>query len=523
MRPLLYLLKRNLVNSVRELAKKPGVLIAYIIIAVFFALFLITSIVMPSRQLQAGSAEEFGAIVLMLILMIVYFGIRQGITSGSSFFRQADVNLVFTAPIAPQQVLVYGFIRQFFMTLMAALFVLFQIPNLRNNFAIGPAGVLVIIAGIILLFFSTQLFGMLVYSVASRSARTRSGLVSGLNIFVGLWLAGFMPVLLEKKDLLQAAVVYLNSRIFDCLPLVGWFKALLMVAVGGTGGAFLLNLALILAAIAVMVFILYALKTDYYEDVLVATDSREQAIRAKKEGRAGWNWNTRARKIKYRFTGTGAMAVLQRHLLEYRKTGWFFVDGSSLIVMAIGIASKYLFPFSSMTTTLYFSVYFLFFFSLQGKWSQELGRPFIYLIPASSAAKVFYATLAGVLKSGVDGLLLFAVAGFMFKSDIATVLLCALVYMTFGAVYTYGDVLARKLFGQTHSRNLALFVKMFLLLFIIAPGIIISVFSNSILGAAFNPELASYISFLALAAYNLIACALMLFMARSIFKELEMG
>lgn len=521
MRPLFYILKKSLKNSIRELARKPLTLIAYILMAIFFIFMLVMSFIAPSGLLHKGSAETFGALVLMAILVVVYFGIRQGITSGNSFFRLADVNLVFTAPISPKQVLVYGFIQQFFLILMVVLFISFQIPNLKNNFAIGPTGILVIIVSVILLFFSMQLIGMLVYSISSKSARIRSNLEKALNILVGLFLAGFMVALLERKDLMQAAAVYLDSRVFNYIPLIGWFKILLMAAVKGTGPVFFIDLALVLASIALMIFVLYALKTDYYEDVLAATEYREQMLKAKKEGSVGWNLkNTGARKVTYEYTKTGAAAILQRHILEYKKTGLFFVDKFSLVIIAIGIASKYFFPFSSMKTVLYSSVYMLFFFSMQGKWVQELGMPFIYLIPARSAAKVFYATLTEILKNGIDGLLLFTVAGLMFKADIVTIALCALSYMTFGAVYTYGDVLARKLFGQAHSRNLAIFVKMLLLLFIFAPGIIISAVSGFIFNGTGYTD---YISFLALIVYNILACVIMVLLASGIFEKLEMG
>ncbi len=521
MGPLLYILRKSLKNSIRELARKPLALIAYILMALSFIFILVISIFMPSHRLQAGSGETFGVLVSMAVAVFIYFGIKRGIAGGSSFFRQADVNLAFTAPISPQQVLVYGFIQQLLLTLIAVLFLLFQIPNLRNSFAISLAGIVVLVVGVVLLLFSMQLIGMLVYSLSSRSARMRSGLEKALNILVGLFLAGFMVALLEKKDLIIAAAVYLNNPVFDCLPLIGWFKMLLVAAVTGIGPAFFINLALVLASIALAIFVLYVLKTDYYEDVLVATEYREQLLRAKKEGKAGWNlMNTRVRKVTYECTATGAMAVLQRQVLEYRKSGWFFADKNSLFIIAIGVASKYFFPFSSMKTVLYVSIYFLFFCSMQGKWMQELGKPFIYLIPAGSAAKVFYATLAEILKNGVDGLLLFVAAGFMFRSDVATIVLCAIAYMTFGAMYTYGDVLARKCFGQSHSRNLAMFTKMFLLLFIIAPGIIASVVSGIILhGYGF----ANYISYLALIVYNLLVCTIMVLITRGLFESLEMG
>ena len=107
----------------------------------------------------------------------------------------------------------------------------------------------------------------------------------------------------------------------------------------------------------------------------------------------------------------------------------------------------------------------------------------------------------------------------MFKANIMAIVLCAFSYMSFGTIYIYGDVLSRRLFGGTHSKNLEIFIKLFLILFILLPGLGISIAVNVIYSGTLLGEYGSY---LILIGYNLAASALILFLTRGIFEALEM-
>jgi hypothetical protein len=540
MKPLFFILRKYLKNSIKNLKKKPLTMIAYLILAVITILMVVLSFIMPSNSLRGGSQEIFGALSSVALLAFTYFGVKQGISSGNSFFRMADVNLVFTAPISPKKILIYGFIQQFIATIFIMLFISFQIPNLKNNFPINRFGVLLIYITVFLLFFVMQLIGMLIYSFASKSNRIRANLEKILNILVFLFLGGFIIILLQKQDLMKAAVLYLNNDFFNYIPFLGWFKTILMAAVDGISFPFFINILFIIASFVVMIYVIYKLKTDYYEDVLAATERKEQLIAAKRAGNAGFKFrNTKLKKAQQKYKGSGAISIFYRHILEFKKSGFFFINKTTFFIVAIGIASKYF--FTGITSSipkeagpsvlgsgdftfkiiLFSSIYILFFFSMQGKWAQELSKPFIYLIPSSSASKVFYATLAETFKNGIDGLILFIVAGFMFKANIQTILMSAIAYMTFSVIYTYGDVLSRRMFGGVHSKNLIIFFKMFLIIFIIAPEIIISLIFNLFIFK--GTALADYSFYGTIIGYNLIATFVILLLCKGIFEQLEMN
>ncbi len=521
MRPLNYLLLMYVKNTVKELKKKPLVLIMYIFAAVALIGMILLSIAAPAISESRGSREVYGAVVSTALFVFSYFGIKQGISRGNSFFRLADVNMVFTAPISPKKVLVYGFIKQFFTSLIIIFVLIFQIPNLRMNFPMVRYSIPVIYLSVFILFFSMQLIGILIYSIASKSARVRTGMERALNVMVFAVLAGFLLTLVRVKDFVHAAVVFLNNSYISYIPFIGWFKVVLDSTVKGFGTAFFINAALIIVSIAAMIFVIYRLKTDYYEDVLEATERLEEIVKQKREGRIKPALsNARVKRVGHTYWGSGPSAIFHRHLLEYKKTGFFFIDRNTLIIGAIGIASKYFFPQASIRTVLYFSIYMLFFFALQGKWTQELGKHYIYLIPAGSAAKVFYATLADVIKYMVDGFVLFIAAGVIFKADAATIVLSAIAYTSYGAVYTYGDVLFQKLLGSMHSKNLSLLVKSVITLFVIAPGLVI----YFVVGFALRDiAFAQYFTYAILIAYNVIASFLIMLIGKSIFENLEMG
>ncbi|MDP4183279.1 MAG: putative ABC exporter domain-containing protein [Bacillota bacterium] len=516
MKPLRYLLFKSLKNIILELKKKPLILVGYIFAFLSFVILVIVSFIMPVKTFKTGSTEVYGIIVSLALMLVFYFDFKQGINSGSSFFRLADVNFVFTSPISPKHVLLYGFIKQFFKTFIMLLFMSFQIPNLKNNFPINSVGVIIIYASTFFLFFTMPLIGMLIYSITSKSKIIRRNFEKALNIVIYAVIGIFFLVLLGTGDFEKSAAIIFNSEYFTLIPYIGWFKNILLCAVEGINVSFYLNVALVLISTALMVIAVYKLRTDYYEDVLAATEKLEELIKVRKQGKGGNIFRgAKLKNVKHSYNSFGAKTIFLRHMLEYKKTGFFLVNRNTIIILIIGLGAKQFFPFANIKYILYFSLYMQFFFSLQGKWVQELDKPYIYLIPASSASKVFFATLAENLKNCIDGFVLFAAVGFVFKSNIIIILLNTVVYATYGAIYTYSDVLTRRLFGSTHGRSFEMLIKMLLVIFIVGPAVAVDVVLSLL-------KISQYLTYAFVITYNLAAAVAILFICRGIFEKLEM-
>ena len=521
MKPLFYIFRKTIKNHIRELKKKTGTLILYLLFFALLIFMIVSAFHIPQRSSVNGRVDVYGAIVTGAILVVMWFGINNGIDKGSSFFRLSDVNLVFTAPISSTKVLIYGFIKQLFTTMFFIFFLLFQIPNMRNFLPITGEGIIIICLVTFFLVFTMSILGLLTYSIASKSSKNRRLAKNTLNGLTAIFVLALLYKVFIYKDFQAATMSFLNSKFFIFLPFIGWLKSILMAAVNGITYSFFIYALLCIAFLLIMIYVLYKMNTDYYEDVLAATDKKEELLALKKTGKGNMNYGRKnLRKIKSGNIGNGASAIFHRHVLEYKKSGIPFVDKTTFIMIIMGIVSQYIYKGATINTILYFTIYMLFFFTLQGKWGQELSKPFIYLIPYSSISKLFYATLADLIKYTIDGLALFIVTGVILKSGLIVSILCALSYASFGAIYTYGDVLSRKLLGETHSKNLQSFAKMGITLLVVLPGLITFLVLST---TSKDNSSMQYLSYTILIGYNILASFLIMFLSKGIFEVLELN
>lgn len=526
MSPLIFLVQRTIVNILKGLKKKPVILALYILLAFAMVGMIVYALLGPGN-FNHGDAQLFRAIAMGASILIYYFGLRQGIEKGSSMFRAADVSLVFTGPFRPNDVLLYGLLRQLGGVALAIFIAFFQIPNLKNNFPLQPYGSLILVLTVGLAALSFPIYGMLVYAFTSKSARRRRLANGVLNGLLAVLVVGFLYNLAQQRQLLPAAYATLGGQAMSWFPLVGWMGNIFSGAVEGTGPAFWISLALTLATTAGAMVALYRLNLDYYEEVLVATDYREAVLAAKREGRS-MNFGTKARRsVRNGLFGWGAPALLGKNLLELRKSSFvLFFDRISLIVIVASIAFHYIMPKEltySMIVVLAFSVYMLFLFQIQGRWPMELARPYVFLMPVRASQKLLYLTMSEHIKNAIDGITLFALTAILLVSTgqhlehpVLLVVLCVLCYTLLGAVFTYTDVLARRLFGSVHSVPLRTVLKMFATLVLVAPGVAIAI----VAAVLTHSETLAVGGFTAWAA---LVCAAVFPLAAGIFKNIEVS
>lgn len=519
MSALLYIIRKQLKNIIRGLSQKPLALIGYILIGLMLVGTLLIVLIIPSGAVRHGSNELFGAIFTGLLIVAMYLGLKQGIEKGSSYFRYSDVNFVFTGPFRPSRVLLYGFIKHMGMSLLFVLFTIFQIPNVKNNFLLNDYGVWTILLAVLFYSLLYPIVGMLLYMYASVSSKRRKLTKRILDGLLVVFLAGLVMEVMEKKSLLDGAVAFLNKGIFSWFPLVGQLKTIAVSAVYGISPVFWLSVGTLVVIIALFIAVIYRSDVDYYEDVLGATDQYEQRIQAKRQGRDASVFQRKARKVKGGFSSTGAKVIFEKSMLEYRKTSYFmFFDKTSLIIILFGIAMKYLLSDQggSIFITLFFSAYMLFFFIVQGKWPVELEKPYVFLIPESSSKKLLYTTLPENLKNLLDGVLLFTIAYFVYKTSIPVVLVCIICYTLYGAIYIYADIVSRRMFGRVHSKAMQIFIKLFVSFVVVIPGVILMLIVATVLNNVF-------VSALVIAIWNLLVASVLFLVAKGIFNNLEVA
>ena len=475
MSALLFLIKSTLKNLIKSAFKKPMVLIGYLFALVFIVGIIVISFIMPAGTVRNSSPDLFKGIMILVFAFLYYTTLKLGIDKGSTYFRFADVNLVFTAPIKPNNVLLYGFIKQLGGTFFLLMLAMFQVPNLKNNFVMKPYGVALILLAVVAYAMSYPLLSMVIYSWASKE-KSRKKLLKRIFDVSALAIAAFFLLDVSKtRNFVISIDNVFNSSIAHYFPIVGWTGSIASSAVSGLTTEFYVGVLGMLLFILGASIALYRMKLDYYEDVLEGTEFVEAAYKAKREGR-NMTFNLKVKnKVNQKLKGTGASAIFSKHLLEIRKTSFFlFFDRTSMTIIISAIFFKFVMPDevskAGLLMVLGFCVYMLMLFQIQGKLSVEMERPYIFLIPASSREKLFYTTLSEHVKNLADGATLFIAAGILFKADPIIVLACIITYVSFGAVFVYNDVLCRRLFGWVHSKVMMIFIKFIMSILVLVPG-----------------------------------------------------
>ena len=236
-------------------------------------------------------------------------------------------------------------------------------------------------------------------------------------------------------------------------------------------------------------------KADYYEDVLVSTETTYQTQKDAKEGRTIQRSN---KKVKVRENevginkGSGAYTFLYKHILEMRRRSRFiFVDTLTMLLMVGGAAAGYYFkkliiPVMAVYGILGVTVYLQFIFSMMGRLKAELLKPFIFLVPEKSIKKIFAASLTSFIKQAVDGILLFTVFTIVSGMVSAHSLFAAIAYTSSGAVFVGMTVLYQRVLGGQPNRVVQMFLSLALLAVIMGPAIAITVISAMLLPTALD-------------------------------------
>ena len=166
MEAISYLLQRTVINSLKELRKRPLKIILYLL---FFGLmlFAIFTGIKTERSSIKNSIDIFNSIFLALTLILLFFSIKSGIEKGNSLFRLSDVNFLFPAPIKPQKILIYGFIKQIYTSFVFIIIILFQTPNLYMHFPVKSYAGILIGGNMFILSFLCSVISIFIYSIGS--------------------------------------------------------------------------------------------------------------------------------------------------------------------------------------------------------------------------------------------------------------------------------------------------------------------------------------------------------------------
>lgn len=518
MEAIIYLLQRNIINSVKELIKKPLKLILYIVMVLLIIVSLRFSME-GNVQISDANMELYRSIFLALMLVFLFISLKTGIEKGNTLFRLSDANFLFTAPIKPQLILFYGFAKQIGSNIIFILLLAFQMPNLYNNFPMKSYGGAIVLLGTFLFALLTSIMGVLIYSVGTIKERYKRIINYLLYILIGLVLAGLIYNIIEIGDPLQGAMSFLNMNFFNYIPIVGWLLEIYNSAVLGFSLTTVIYIALIILSGIGFLFIIYNLDLDYYEDALNNSTTKEEQLAKAKSGKMGWNpSNKKTRKNIGRINYTKARTILSKQILEARKVGLIFVDKSTLIIAGFSLVFAFIARDNGVDFLLYMLIYMNLIFSQSNQWSMELEKHYIYLIPESSIKKIIYATLLENIKAFITGLITFTIATFIYDINLLEAIILGITYGSFTSVILFSDLVIRRMLGVRLSIMAERVVRFLIVAIILVPGLILSF----VLGSIINEYTAGQGIYLILTLYNILISLLFIALSKGIFEKIDM-
>lgn len=528
MRALSYLLITSVKNWFKNLLKKPALLIVYILCIAMFGFMLIPTDVYPPASLERLPYLRAG--IYLLFGFILYSGISKGLKSGATFFKMADVNMLFNSPVRPQSILLYGIVGQMGTSLLATLFLLFQVANMRNLLFLDTRGIIALVLGWFLTLVITQIVSLSVYSLTAPHPNRRKAGKYVLYGLMGILGAGLLGYVIMQGGKPESILDFFGLPFMDYFPLIGWIDGFVTGMIVGDYLKMFICLGLFILFPALGIILVQRSDSDYYEDVLQTTEQTFMLKAAMKDGKPTARnimLNVKAGKSGIAGKGTGASTFFYRHLTEQRRTGFMILDKSSIVIVGISLiagfvlrnltASKEISVFAAGIGSFVGLSYVLFFLTMSGKFTQELSKPFIYLVPASNVAKLFFSNLSTVVKSLLEGLIGFSAITVLAGLPIWFAPAAAITYATLSQIYISMSILTQRILGSNTSKLLNTMMYFLSGSIVLGPGILL----YAILMAVFynvNPGLA-VIAYFAAILYNIFASFLVMYLGRGILEE----
>lgn len=328
-------------------------------------------------------------------------------------------------------------------------------------------------------------------------------------------------VVIPAEDKLSAAVDVANGAVFTAFPVAGWLRA----AIAGIGSGSFLPLVLgilgVTLYILALIFALFRAHTDFYEDVLAATENDFQTKEAAKEGALS---ESIPKKVRLGQTGLlkgkGAMAFFHKHLLENRRARLFLLDGPSLIFCAFTIVWAFAMKDAGIFPIFIFGAYLQVFSVALGRITKELLKPYVYLVPEPPFQKLLCCLYEGLLKTVLEALIVFIPVAFILNLSWLEAVMCILARISCGALFLSCNVFVERFFSSVRIKALSFVLYFALLLVFLIPAICAGILLPFLSSSA---SIANILAFFGIAAANFLVALAALFSSRNLLVYAELN
>ena len=497
MSSLAYLIRKSIKNRILDVVRSPAKLIIYLLviglILGFFVLSLFT---------QQGDGDNFMDLIWLkgmffaLIMISFISSVRKGLKSGDAIFSMNDANLLFVSPVSPRSILLYGVVRMMGMAFWAGFFILFQWGTLGAWFGINFGGLLLILLVYILAIGLLQIVSLLIYSLTNGNPKGKSAVrIGSVILFVPMMAAFAWHFIGSDGDIAMAAEALLRSPVTAWTPVVGWSASAVLAFFSGQIFSGLLFLGTLIAFGVILILTMLFSNPDYYEDVLVATETAFEKKRAVQEGTATLDHFKTAKKVTDNIKplkGNGASALFYKHLRESFRASPLGIWGTWSILMVAGLAAGSFFirmnnggP-DDMVILLQVVMWIQLFLVGTGRGVSELSSHYIYMIPAPPFTKLLWNNWEAIAKVTVESFVGFTAAGIILQASPLLIGAAIWTYIAFTLMLLGLNHLILRWAGLAKSAGILAIMYLLIVALIMLPGLvpalIIGVMHSTVIG-----------------------------------------
>jgi hypothetical protein len=467
--------------------------------------------------------------------MMLAGSIVTGFKTGASMFEMSDINLTFTAPFPQQSVLIYGMLQSISKVLILCVLLVWQSAALAI-FGVDFRGILVLIILTFVFTMLLQFIQMAIYlfTVGNKKRKILLGTLIGA-CFVPLFIKAIYEIAMaiQTGAFGVAAERVINSKIFDFTPVLGWLSgaaaefSLELSFVDGYSGNLIYGGLLMLLLVGICVFCgvyIYKSKSDYYEDAIVAGETRFALQRDLAEGKATLATLGSNKKVKLKKTGVGglgASAMFHRQMRTAFRESLFGIWSPATIMQIVSVVGFTVAILSGGEDELK-PIVLVFLLGMMMLWQVlligngagllEQYMHYIFLIPESSIKKLIWSNIISIVQSGVTAAVIFIAVGVIVKASAGVVIACILTYVFFN-FYLIGINYAFERL-KIGSKGLLIFLYFTASIVFLIPGIVGAAFVGGITGITSGVAV--------LAGWEILAGFIFFLLAQGVLHDMDM-
>lgn len=362
-------------------------------------------LVVDENDVKAISGFVCGGIILAYLLFSIYSADK----SGSSIFLMADVNLLFSAPMKPQSVLMFRLLCQIGVMLASSVYIGFQIPNMYYNMGIPLVACISIIIVLILMLIYGRLISVLVYSVSSTYTSLKKFVTPVLIAIIAAISLSFLAYHASgSENLYDSADKFFNSSCTYYIPIWGWLKAIFMFALANKLLMSAVMILVCIAGIALLVWFIWSLKVDFYEDAMAKSEEMAERLEIAKSDGKQLMKRKKERKEKLSrnrsLMGEGAFVIFTKEMYNrFRFAKLYVFTKTSVTYLCISLLLSLAFDAPIELIAIVLSG-MAFFRALGNTVTKEVSMETFLLIPEKPFKKMFWAHIASVCNCALDTL-----------------------------------------------------------------------------------------------------------------------